>query len=280
MNRYLIAIGISAGIMLSGHAYADQSSAEKECDTEDCKKSCDELDARVKTLEEREQRRIKRWKNRKKAKPKPPCTCPAGPAGEKGEPGADGPEGPKGPEGPEGPRGPAGPEGPAGAKGDVGNSGFNLGLGFAGMAYGPGDGVENAWGWGPALRLKLDLAPRTEFGATAGLMLGADDYDWSAGHERGLLLELAVTRHFKRHPALGVNVGFSTALVGLEDSGTVNYLGLTPGLTYRLSGETVSVRAGLNAFVALSDFDESTDGWRLGIGGMGSLTFELDWNNL
>ena len=271
MNRYLITIGISAGIMLSGYAYADQNSAEKECDTEDCKKSCDELDARVKTLEDREKRRIKRWKNRKKPKPKPPCTCPAGPAGEKGDPGADGPEGPQGPEG---------PEGPAGAKGEVGNSGFNLGLGFAGMAYGPGDGVENAWGWGPAIRLKMDLAPRTEFGTTAGLMLGADDYDWSAGQERGLLLEMAVTRHLKRHEPLGINVGFTAAVVGLENSGTVNYLGFTPGLAYRLSGKTVSVRAELNAFVALSDFDDSTDGWRLGIGGMGSLTFEVDWNKL
>lgn len=278
--KRLIMIGLlTLSLTAPGIASGQGAAQGEEC--KDCGKDCKKLEDRVKKLEEIRKRQIERWKRNRKRKPKPkPCSCPPGLQGEKGDPGAEGPQGPEGPVGPEGPQGPPGEQGDRGEKGATGNSGFNLGLGFAGMAYGPGDGVDDAWGWGPALRLKADLAPRTEFGGTAGLLLGADDADWSPGQERGLLLEVSVTRHLKRHEALGINVGFAAAIIGLEDSGDVHYLGLTPGLVYRIKGRTVSARVEAAALVAISDFDRGGEGWNLGIGGLGSLTFEIDWSKL
>lgn len=271
MKRYIIAFGISASFLLPGIANADQETAEGQ--------TCDLADQELlKRLEDCKPKPKKR--KRRKRKRVPPTPGPQGEKGDVGEPGAEGPAGPEGPEGPLGPRGPQGQTGEQGLKGDDGNSGFNFGLGMAGMAFGPGDGVDNAWGWGPAIRLKTNLADHVEFGGTAGILLGVDDADWSPGNERGLLLELAVTRYFKRHRALGVNLGFSAVTIGLKNQGDVSYLGLTPGLAYKIEGDTVTTRLEANAFIALSDFSRGGDGWDLGIGGLGSLMFEFDWNEL
>lgn len=280
MRSLPIICALILGLAAPGSAEAQESSGgDREC--ADCTKACDGLEDRVKELEDIRRRQIERWKkNRKKKRKAKPCTCPPGPQGEKGDPGPEGPAGPTGPAGPEGAPGPQGPAGPAGPQGARGTSGFNFGFGLAGLAYGPGDGVDDGWGWGPALRLKWDLAERTEFGVTGGLLLGADDISWSPGQERGLLASVAITRHLKRHPALGINFGLAGAVIGLEDNGSLKYLGVTPGLAYRLTGKKVSARFEANAFVALSDFDRNDEGWQVGIGGMGSLTLEFNWSAL
>lgn len=274
MRRYFIVCGISASFALSGSALAQQVDDEGQtCNLEDA-----EL---LKRLEDcRPKPKPKKRKRRKRKVRKPP---PPGPQGEKGDVGNQGPEGPSGPEGSSGTSGPEGPQGPVGMQGLRGthaDSDFNFGIGTAGMAFGPGDGVDNAWGWGPAIRLKTNLADHVEFGGTAGLLLGADDAAWSPGSERGLLLEVALTRYFKRHRALGINLGLSGVFIGFKDQGDISYLGLTPGLVYKIKGDTVTTRIEAGAFFALSDLDPGGNGWDAGIGGLSSLTFEFDWSNL
>lgn len=276
MKRYVLLVAAMAVMAAGRPANAQTAGDGPVCtpQTEELKKQLEACDPPKPAPKAR--------KKKRKAKPKPPpaCSCPAGPQGPAGSAGPQGPRGPEGPQGSEGPLGPAGPEGPKGDRGEPGRdvTQFAVGVGMTGMAFGPGDGVEEAWGWGPAFRLKANLSRRTEFGLLAGALLGADDASWSRGKERGYQFTADVTRHLERHPALGFSLGVTSVTIGLKTSGDVHYIGLTPGVVYRLETRVGGFRLSAAAYLAVSDFSrsESRD-WNPGVGATAALIWIPNW---
>jgi len=211
---------------------------------------------------------------RKARKPTPPTPGPQGPQGEKGEPGEPGSQGPAGPQGE---RGEAGPPGagcdcePAAEKDPYGSR-INLGLGVMGAIMAPAH--EYAWGWGPALQLRADMAPRTELTIDVGMAFGADNADWSPGKERAIMGHLGVTHYLKNVPWLGFTGGAFVQSIGLEpghDNGL--YVGVTPGVVFRLVTKYVTWRTEVDGFVGTASYGRD---WAF-VGGATGSTF-LMWN--
>lgn len=203
-----------------------------------------------------------------------PAPCQACPKGDKGE---TGPEGPAGQPGPQGPRGPQGPAGkpcnnccPKPQKQD--EPPINLGLGLAGSVLAPVH--KYAWGWGPALQLRIAMAPRTELAATVGLQFGADGASWSPGPDRALTGQLSVTRYFSKYPWLGLTAGAYAEHVGLKSGhDEVTAIGLTPGVVFRLVTKHVIWRTEIAGLIGGATFRSD---WQVVGGAVGS-TF-LMWN--
>lgn len=221
-------------------------------------------------------------KKRHKKKVAPPLAGPKGEKGDVGPPGPQGPEGPAGPQGPAGPvgpQGPSGPQGPAGPAGSAGSdaTGLNVEAGVAGTVDGLGNAQSRAWGWGPALRIRGNMAERTELGITLAVLLGLDDADWSPGQERGYLANLAVTRYLASAPWLGIAVGGHGHTYGHKDHGEVQYLGVTIGLAARWDWGRLGFRAEVAALPAISDYDRDDEGWVPGLQGYGSLVVGYRW---
>lgn len=217
-------------------------------------------------------------KPRKHAKPKPPTPGPQGPQGEKGDPGEPGSQGPAGPEGPQGERGEAGPPGPGcdcqqAAEKDPYGSRINLGLGVMGAVMAPEH--QYAWGWGPALLLRADLAPRTELAIDVGLALGADGANWSPGKERAVMGHIGITRYLEKAPWFGITGGAFVQSIGLtpgHDQGL--YLGVTPGVVFRWVTKYVTLRTELAGFLGTASYGKD---WGFAGGGTGSAYLMWNW---
>jgi len=213
------------------------------------------------------------------AKPRPAVPGPAGPQGPQGERGAAGEQGPAGPQGPQGEPGKAGPQGPAGTcpaeaqEKDPYGSRINLGLGVMGAVIG-GTAHDYAWGWGPALQLRADMAPRTELALDVGLALGADGANWSPGKERAIMGHVGITRYLRDTPWLGFTGGAFVQSIGLtpgHDQGL--YLGVTPGVVFKWVTKYVTWRTEVAGFVGTASFGKD---WSF-VGGATGSTF-LMWN--
>lgn len=207
-------------------------------------------------------------KKRPAKKPQPP------PKGEKGDKGDVGPQGPQGEKGERGDVGPAGAPGvcPPAEESEPNGAHLNLGLGVMGSFLVPAH--KYAWGWGPALHLRADIAPRTELTLDLGLALGADSAGWSLGKERAVMGRIGITRYLKDVPWLGFTGGAYVESLGLKeghDQGT--YLGVTPGAVFRLRFKYVTWRTEIGPFLGGGTY--GTD-WQFVWGVTGS-TF-LMWN--
>ncbi|HTK05408.1 MAG TPA: hypothetical protein VL500_07520 [Candidatus Eisenbacteria bacterium] len=262
----MVSIFLGALLSLSAATAAAQSAPPDQCTPESAK------------LLEDLQKCKPKPKPHKPRKPVPPTPGPQGPQGAKGDPGEPGPQGQAGPQGPQGERGEAGPQGPGcdcaqpAAEKDPYGSRINLGIGVMGAVMAPEH--QYAWGWGPALQLRADMAPRTELTIDVGLALGADNASWSPGKEQAVMGHLGVTHYLKKVPWLGFTGGAFVQSIGLErghDNGL--YLGLTPGVVARIVTKYVTVRAEVDGFVGTANYGRD---WAF-VGGATGSTF-LMWN--
>ncbi len=210
-------------------------------------------------------------KKKSVAKLRPP---PVPPKCEKGERGAAGPPGEVGPPGPQGIPGPPGRDcvdRPAAEHG-TDSPRVNLGLGVMGSAILPAH--RYAWAWGPALQLRAEIAERTELTVDLGLALGADSASWSLGQERAVMGRLGLTHYLKDVPWLGFTGGAYVESLGLKDGHDQGiYLGVTPGIVFRLVTKYVIWRTEIGPFLGGGTY--GTD-WQFVWGVTGS-TF-LMWN--
>lgn len=222
--------------------------------------------------------RVKR--HHKTQAPKPPAPVQQAQQGDQGPPGPQGPAGAQGPEGPAGPQGPAGQAGPpapgASCCTDCRASGINLTLGLRGVANFPEKSY--SWAWGPELALVAPLNKRTELTLAAALTLGADQYSWSPGRERGYIFRVGVARFPKHWKGLGLTIGLAdqhiTATLPAKADG--DYLGLTPGLALRKTMGPVTLRADLTFFLGGSSF-EGDRNYTLTGGAQGGASLSWNW---
>lgn len=220
---------------------------------------------------------------RHRKRPPPASKKPPQPNVVKGDQGPPGPQGPAGPQGPEGPKGPPGepgkdgPRGPAGdCCDDCGASGINLTLGIRGVANFPEK--DYSWAWGPELALVAPLNRRTELTLAAAITLGADQYDWSPGRERGYIFRVGVAHYPKRWGGLGLTLGVSEQHINATLPGKVDgdYLGFTPGLALRKPLGPVTLRADLTLFAGGSSFGGDS-GYTLTGGVQGGASLSWNW---
>lgn len=212
---------------------------------------------------------------RKPRKPTPPVPGPKGDPGERGpqgEQGERGEPGPQGPQGERGPQGPAGPPGPAAAR-DPDEIRTNLSLGVMGNVLAPAH--EYSWAWGPALQLRTGLAPLTELTLDVGIAFGADAADWSPGKQRAFMGHVGITRYLKDVKWLGFTGGAYVESIGLKpgsDDGF--YLGVTPGVVFRLQTTYVTWRTEIGPLLGMATFGPD---WEFVYGATGSTFLSWEW---
>ena len=216
-----------------------------------------------------------------KPKPKPRKRKPAakpqpGPQGPKGDPGDKGDPGPQGADGPQGPQGPAGPEGPQGRQGPPGTAGkdavdqtrLNLGIGVMGAAIFPAH--EYAWGWGPALLLRANVAPRAELAVAVGLAMGADDASWSPGKQRGLMIDVGMVGYFKKHRWLGLGGSAYFMTIGMKpDNEDGFYMAAKPAIVFKPSWRHVTWRTEVGGLIGAASYGPE---WKF-VGGVAASSF-------
>lgn len=214
----------------------------------------------------------------RKPPPKPPAPVAQAPKGDPGPPGPQGPAGPPGADGAQCPTGPQGPAGPAAACcTDCSASGINLTLGIRGVANFPEK--DYSWAWGPELALVAPLNKRTELSLAAALTLGADQYSWSPGRERGYLFRVGIAHFPKRWGGLGLTLGVSDQHISATLPGKVDgdYFGLTPGLALRKPIGPLTLRADLTLFAGGSSFGGDKNYTATG-GVQGGAALSWNWN--
>lgn len=209
----------------------------------------------------------------------PPKPVPETESPDPGPPGPQGPDGPAGPEGPPGPPGEKGPPGPPAKDCPCGSEesepppSLNLALGVMGALNFPEK--KYSWAWGPALQLIAPLNHRTELTLTAAITLGADQYKWSPGRERGYIYRIGMNRWLK--PWLGLTLGASGQHINATLPGKVDgdYLGFTPGIVLRKQWGDLGLRLEATGFFGGSSF--VLDHRYTFTGGVQSGAF-LNWN--
>lgn len=220
---------------------------------------------------------MEQFKAMEACRPKPPPKKPrkpwVPPKGEKGDQGDPGPAGPPGPQGAPGPVGPVGPPGPQGEKGEFDSSRLNLGLGY--MAAGIAPTYDYMWAHGPSLRLRGDIAPKTELGLNLGLAFGADSAPWSAGDERFVMAQLGITRYFNRHPWFGLTGSAFAAQSGFKyGHSSALYVGLVPAAAFKVTTKTITWRTEVGPFLGLG---ARCDEWEPNVGGVGTSYLMINW---
>lgn len=212
---------------------------------------------------------------RKPRKPTPPVPGPKGDPGERGPEGPQGEPGPAGPQGErgeQGERGPAGPPGPAATR-DPDEIRTNLSLGVMGNVLAPAH--QYSWAWGPALQLRTGLAPLTELTLDVGIAFGADAAEWSPGKQRAFMGHVGITRYLKDAKWFGITGGAYVESIGLKpgsDDGF--YLGVTPGVVFRLQTKYVTWRTEVGAFLGTATFGPD---WEFVYGATGSSFLSWNW---
>jgi len=255
MKRFIVAAIAAVSAIQAGPASAQPTPSTQQACTPDAERIRRELEA-CQPPPKPVTHRVKR--HRKVRKTPPPAPAPLVQKGDPGDPGPQGPAGPQGPDGPQGPTGPQGPAGPAGPQGPTGQccascaGALNLALGVMGALDFPEKSY--SWAWGPALQLQAPLNRRTELTLTAAITLGADQYGWSPGRERGYLYKVAINRYLK--PWLGITLGVSgqhiAATLPAKEDG--DYLGATPGVVLRKRWDDVTLRVEATGFLGGSSF--------------------------
>lgn len=188
---------------------------------------------------------------------------------------------------------PPGEAGPAGPKGDKGNKGedgklvrvtqtkviheyrdpppapgpFNVGLGVLGTSIWPAKNY--AWAWGPALQLRFQMAPRTEFILDGAMAAGADTASWSPGKTRAWTFHAAIAHYYR--PWFALTGGLMTETIGSKPGWEQgSYGAVTGGIVLRKNFGKLMVRLEGDGLLGGCSYQTSGDNVDLVYGLMGS----------